>query len=114
MENSCEELCLIWGQREQDEVYSTREMIEDYAVHLPASAANVFIGLRFYSGEEEYQHARPTCSRASSLPCVLSPCLGAIPLGNFWRTMCKEPVTASFSASQEDGRNSELWGSLWS
>lgn len=66
MENSCEELCLIWGQREQDEVYSTSRMIEDYAVHLPAAAANVFIGLRFYFGGEEYQHARPTCS-----PCQL-------------------------------------------
>lgn len=47
MENSCEEPCLIWGQRKQDEVYSTSETIEEYTVHLPAPAANVFIGWRF-------------------------------------------------------------------
>lgn len=91
MENSCEELCLIWGQREQDEVYSTREMIEEYTVHLPAPAANVFIGSRFYFGEEEYPHARPTCSRASFLPCVLSHCWGAIPPNSFEEPRAKSP-----------------------
>lgn len=53
MENSCEESCLIWGQRKQDEVYSTSETIEEYTLHLPAPAANVFIGLRFYFEEEK-------------------------------------------------------------
>lgn len=81
---------MIWGQREQDEVYSTSETIEEYTVHLPAPAANVFIGLRFYFGEE-YRHARPTCSRASFLPCVLSHCLGAIPLDNFGEPHEKSP-----------------------
>lgn len=91
MENSCEELCLIWGQREQDEVYSTSEMIEDYTVHLPVPAANVFIGLRFYFGEEEYPHVRPTCSSASFSLCVLSHCLGAISLYSFGEPRAKSP-----------------------
>lgn len=53
MENSCEESCLIWGQGKQDEVYSTGKLIEEYTVHLPAPAANVFIGFRFYFEEEK-------------------------------------------------------------
>lgn len=108
MENSCEELCLIWGQREQDEVYSTSEIIEDYSVHLPAPAANVFIGLRFYFGGV-------SACKANLQPCqLLAVCPLTLPGSyspvQFWRTTCKEPVTASFSTSQEDRRNSELWG----
>lgn len=72
-------LCLIWGQGEQDEAYSTREMIEGYTEHLPAPAANVCVGWRFSFGEEKYLHARPTCSHASFLLCVPSLCLEPFP-----------------------------------
>lgn len=95
MENSCEELSLIWGQREQDEVYSTSEMIEDCTVHLPVPAANVFIGLRFYFGEGEDLHAGPACSHASFSPCVLS-LPGSISLYSFGEPRAKSPWQLRF------------------
>lgn len=76
MENSCEESCLIWGQRKQDEVYSTGGTIEEDTVHLPVPAANVFIGLRFYFEEEKQPRARPTCGHAR----LLAMCPLALPV----------------------------------
>lgn len=73
---------MIWGQRKQDEDYSTGETLEECTVHLPAPAANVFIGwrLRF---EEKEPHARPACSRARLLALCPLHCLCAIRVPDF-------------------------------